>query len=183
MSYKPVHQSLQAPQRGSRPEFVSGFKGVYTRRGIRGYLVNITPPKWKGATQLRTFSTAREAGYARDAVEFYSGQDFEYNNPELEGTFPPLPSHLRLDSVGDLDEITKFVQKQAREAACRAKKDRGERGGSSSLRPTLYESEQLPNVFLGRAAHKLDVAFGEEINSAAEEWVPREKLSALLFGW
>ena len=133
MSYKPVHQSLQAPQRGSPPESVSGFKGVYTQQGIRGYLVNIIHPNWKGATPWRTFKTAREAGCARDAVEFYSGQDFEYNNPELEGTFPPLPSHLRLDSVDDLKRITKFVQKQAREAACRAKKDRGERGGSSSL--------------------------------------------------
>jgi hypothetical protein len=95
-------------------------------------------------------------------MELYNGGDFEYNYPDLEGTFPLLPSHLRLDSVDDLDEITKFVQKQACEVACRAK-DGGDIGGSSSLRPTLYKSEQLPKVETKRAPAEPAAFFGEQL--------------------
>jgi hypothetical protein len=63
-----------APRRGpSRPTRGSAggahhvFKGVRTRRGVKGYLVEIRPPKWKKTIWLGTYNTSIEAAGAYDA--------------------------------------------------------------------------------------------------------------------
>lgn len=43
----------------------------------------------------------------------------KYNFPTSEGTFPPLPAHLRLDTADSWDEIKLFVQNEAHAAASR----------------------------------------------------------------
>ena len=49
-----------------------GFKGVRTRRGVRGFLVEIRPPKWKNTIWLGTYNTLKEAASAFDAGVFYT---------------------------------------------------------------------------------------------------------------
>lgn len=43
------------------------FKGVRTRKGVKGFLVEIRPPKWKKTIWLGTYTTLREAAGAYDA--------------------------------------------------------------------------------------------------------------------
>lgn len=101
-----------------------GFMGVRTRKGVRGYLVEIRPPKWKRTIWLGTYKTAEEAACAYDAGVFYTRKKTKHNFPELEATFPPLPCHLRFDSADDLEEIKLFVQKQARQVTLFARNRR-----------------------------------------------------------
>lgn len=88
---------------------------------MRGFLVEIRPPKWKRTIWLGTYNTDREAAGAYDAGIFYTHKKTKYNFPDLEGTFPPLPSQLRLDNADDSEEIKTFVQKEARLAAQKVK--------------------------------------------------------------
>lgn len=50
------------------------FKGVRTRKGVKGFLVEIRPPKWKKTIWLGTYNTSVEAAGAYDAgnVQIYS---------------------------------------------------------------------------------------------------------------
>jgi len=98
-----------------------GFRGVRQRKGVRGFLVEIRPPKWKKTIWLGTYNSDREAAGAYDAGIFYTNKKTRYNFPVLEGTFPPLPAPLRLDNADHSDEIKNFVQKEAREAAVKVR--------------------------------------------------------------
>lgn len=104
------------PPNGSRVGPV-GFKGVRQRKNVRGYLVEIRPPKWKKTIWLGTYNSDREAAGAYDAGIFYTNKKKQYNFPHLAGSFQDLPAGLQLDNPEDADEIKVFVQKEAREAA------------------------------------------------------------------
>lgn len=98
------------------------FKGVRTRRGVKGFLVEIRPPKWKKTIWLGTYNTDVEAAGAFDAGVFYTNKpNTKYNFRALEAGFPPLPSHLSLDRPDNMDEIKCFVQRQAKLAAAAAR--------------------------------------------------------------
>ncbi|KAG0618155.1 hypothetical protein M758_4G043600 [Ceratodon purpureus] len=118
--YRTLNSQRGRPPNGSR-QGAAGFKGVRMRKGVRGYLVEIRPPKWKRTIWLGTYNTDREAAGAYDAGIFYTNKKTKYNFPELEATFPPLPPHLRLYRTEDSEEIKTFVQKEARLAAQRVK--------------------------------------------------------------
>jgi hypothetical protein len=118
--YRTQYSQRGRPPNGSR-QGPKGFKGVRQRKGVRGYLVEIRPPKWKRTIWLGTYSTDREAAGAYDAGIFYTHKKTRYNFPDLQGTFPPLPSQLRLDNADDSEEIKTFVQKEARVAAQKVK--------------------------------------------------------------
>lgn len=96
------------------------YRGVRTRRGVKGYLVEIRPPKWKKTIWLGTYNTSLEAAGAYDAGVFYTKKsNTKYNFDISEGTFPPLPTHLRLDRPENMTAIKLFVQGQAKLAARR----------------------------------------------------------------
>ncbi|KAG0579038.1 hypothetical protein M758_4G065100 [Ceratodon purpureus] len=118
--YRTLHSQRGRPPNGSR-QGPPGFKGVRQRKGVRGFLVEIRPPRWKRTIWLGTYNTDREAAGAYDAGIFYTHKKTKYNFPDLEGTFPPLPSQLRLDNADDSEEIKTFVQKEARLAAQKVK--------------------------------------------------------------
>lgn len=120
---KYVHQrnlgKLSAVKVGGHHE----FRGVRTRKGVKGFLVEIRPPRWKRTIWLGTYSTDFEAAGAFDAGVFYTNKpDKKYNFRDLEREFPPLPPHLRLDNAESMNEIKCFVQKQAKEAAAAARR-------------------------------------------------------------
>ena len=63
--------------RGAKGGAHHEFKGVRTRQGVKGYLVEIRPPKWKKTIWLGTYNTSVEAAGAYDAgtntfTTFYS---------------------------------------------------------------------------------------------------------------
>lgn len=66
---KYVHQrnlgKLSAVKVGGHHE----FRGVRTRKGVKGFLVEIRPPRWKRTIWLGTYSTDVEAAGAFDAGE------------------------------------------------------------------------------------------------------------------
>lgn len=96
------------------------FKGVRTRKGVKGFLVEIRPPKWRRTIWLGTYTTSREAAGAYDAGVFYTKKaNTKYNFQTSVGAFPPLPAHLRLDRPDTHEEIKLFVQAQAKLAARR----------------------------------------------------------------
>lgn len=125
------------PPAGTRQSAAHGFKGVRTRKGVRGFLVEIRPPKWKRTIWLGTYNTPGEAAGAYDAGVFYTkkGPNSRYNFRASEGAFPPLPLHLRLDRPEDMEEIKTFVQRQAQEAARRVK-------GVNTLRRPVDEDDE-----------------------------------------
>lgn len=88
--YLQPHGQRGRPPNGSRVGPV-GFKGVRQRKGVRGFLVEIRPPKWKKTIWLGTYNSDREAAGAYDAGIFYTNKKTKYNFPSLERTFPPLP--------------------------------------------------------------------------------------------
>lgn len=118
--YLHSHGQRGRPPNGSRTGPV-GFRGVRQRKGVRGYLVEIRPPKWKKTIWLGTYNSDREAAGAYDAGIFYTNKKTRYNFPALEGTFPPLPPTLRLDNADHSLEIKTFVQQEAREAAVKVR--------------------------------------------------------------
>lgn len=118
--YRTLYSQRGRPPNGSR-QGPKGFKGVRQRKGVRGFLVEIRPPKWKRTIWLGTYNTDREAAGAYDAGIFYTNKKTMYNFPNLKGTFPVLPAQLRLDNPDDSDEIKAFVQREAREAARKVK--------------------------------------------------------------
>lgn len=107
----------------------SSYNGVRTRRGVKGFLVEIRPPKWKKTIWLGTYNTAIEAAAAHDAGAFYTDKPkkkFNFCNHGAMFSFPPLPSyisdHLRnnFDSSSSpqvMEDFKAFVKKQATLAA------------------------------------------------------------------
>lgn len=91
------------------------------RKGVRGFLVEIRPPKWKRTIWLGTYNTVQEAAGAYDAGIFYTNKKTKYNFSNLRGTFPALPAQLRLDNPDDSEEIKTFVQREAHIAAQKVK--------------------------------------------------------------
>jgi hypothetical protein len=97
----------------------AGYNGVRTREGVRGFLVEIRPPRWKKTIWLGTYDTVIEAAAAHDAGVFYTNKPkrkynlFHNINPAL--YFPPLPAHLNIrDSSPQVrEDIKNFVKKQA----------------------------------------------------------------------
>lgn len=107
-----------------RPEFrdpPTGYRGVRVRPGVKGFLVEIRPKRWKKTIWLGTYPTSPEAARAYDAGIFYTGKSIPYNFQESKDSFSPLPEHLSLNDSDPeiMDQITCFVKGKAREAAAR----------------------------------------------------------------
>lgn len=101
----------------SKSESEHKFYGVRTRRGVRGFLVEIRPQKWKNTIWLGTYDTPMEAAAAYDAGVFYTDKPKKKYNliQYLKFPFPPLPPHLdvRSSSPAVKNEVKVFVKKQA----------------------------------------------------------------------
>jgi hypothetical protein len=106
----------------------SEYRGVRVRPGVKGFLAEIRPKRWKTTIWLGTFRTSLEAAQAYDAGIFYTGKSIAYNFPESKGSFPPFPKHLSLDNFDpDVMEQSKmFVKERAVEAARRRKVPRSQ---------------------------------------------------------
>jgi hypothetical protein len=105
------------------PESPQSYRGVRQRPGVKGYLVEIRPRRWKTTIWLGTYTTLFEAALAYDAGIFYTGKSIPFNFEESEGSFPPLPEHLSLADfrAENMDKVKAFVKEQALKAARRAK--------------------------------------------------------------
>jgi len=101
----------------------AGYNGVRTREGVRGFLVEIRPPRWKKTIWLGTYDTAIEAAAAHDAGVFYTNKPkrkynlFHNINPAV--YFRPLPAHLNIrdSSPQAREDIKNFVKEQAASVA------------------------------------------------------------------
>lgn len=163
---KPIHAS-------DKPVLQCRFKGVRTRKGVRSFLVEIRPPRWKRTIWLGSYSTEREAAGAYDAGIFYTKpKTVAYNFSGLQKHLPPLPSHLRFDHVEDLEEIKEFVQKQARLAASIAKSRYGE--NFTDERQNSNSSSGIQNVDTKKGSPEtLDAILG-----AVRNWVDNPNKTA-----
>jgi hypothetical protein len=105
------------------PESPQPYRGVRQRPGVKGFLVEIRPRRWKTTIWLGTYTTLFEAALAYDAGIFYTGKSIPFNFEESEGSFPPLPEHLSLADfrAENMDKVKTFVKEQALKAARRAK--------------------------------------------------------------
>jgi hypothetical protein len=114
---KPENVEIASSDSESPPE----YRGVRVRPGVKGFLVEIRPKRWKKTIWLGTYQTSPEAARAYDAGIFYTGKCIPYNFQESEGSFPPLPKHLSLANFDpDVMEQSKvFVKQRAVEAAMR----------------------------------------------------------------
>jgi hypothetical protein len=103
--------------KSSKSEAEHKFYGVRTRRGVRGFLVEIRPQKWKNTIWLGTYDTPMEAAAAYDAGVFYTDKPKKKYNliQYFPFPFPPLPPHLdvRSSSPAVKNEVKVFVKKQA----------------------------------------------------------------------
>jgi hypothetical protein len=117
---KPENVEIVAESR-PRPRPSRQYKGVRVRPGVRGFLVEIRPRRWKKTIWLGTYATSPEAARAYDAGVFYTGKKTPFNFQESEGTFPPLPEHLSIANSDPevMDQIKWFVKEQAQKAAKR----------------------------------------------------------------
>jgi hypothetical protein len=104
------------------------YRGVRVRPGVKGFLVEIRPKRWKTTIWLGTYHTSREAARAYDAGIFYTGKSIPYNFQESEGSFPPFPKHLSLDNFDPvvMKQSKVFVKERAVEAASRRKVPRSQ---------------------------------------------------------
>ncbi len=102
------------------------LRGVRARTGVKGYLVEIRPRKWKNTIWLGTYNTAQEAARAYDAGIFYTRKKIELMNFHDSVTsfvaIPPV-SVDSLKSVSSKAEFKCFIREQARKAAMRASND------------------------------------------------------------
>lgn len=117
---KPENVEIVAESR-PRPCPSRQYKGVRVRPGVKGFLVEIRPRRWKKTIWLGTYATSPEAARAYDAGVFYTGKKTPFNFQESEGTFPPLPEHLSIANSDPevMDQIKWFVKEQAQKAAKR----------------------------------------------------------------
>jgi hypothetical protein len=106
----------------------SEYRGVRVRPGVKGFLAEIRPKRWKTTIWLGTFRTSLEAARAYDAGIFYTGKGIPYNFPESKDSFPPFPKHLSLDNFDPhvMKQSTVFVKERALEAASRWKVPRSQ---------------------------------------------------------
>lgn len=159
------HQSPAASQEGSHlkleivethaaasinppPEYRDSpteYRGVRVRPGVKGFLVEIRPKRWKKTIWLGTYPTSPEAARAYDAGIFYTGKSIPYNFQESKDSFSPLPEHLSLDDSDPeiMDKITCFVKAKAREAAKRSKALEAAARKPRKVEPTLQGSQVL----------------------------------------
>lgn len=117
----PIKPQRGRPPNGTKPWYLNRFKGVRKRRNVRGFLVEIRPPRWKKTIWLGTYNTDEEAAGAFDAGLFYTKKKIRYNFPMLAKSFPPLPEDLALDREEDAEKIKEFVKAQAAQAAAKIK--------------------------------------------------------------
>ncbi len=115
----PPKEPVKIASDGNPPE----YRGVRVRPGVKGYLVEIRPRRWKRTIWLGTYTTSPEAARAYDAGIFYTGKSIPFNFQDSENSFPPLPEHLSLDDFNPdvMEEIKVFVKEKALEAAIREK--------------------------------------------------------------
>lgn len=98
-------------------------RGVRERPGVKGYLVEIRPKRWKKTIWLGTYNTMVEASRAYDAGIFYTKKALPFYYPDSQGSFPDLPSHLSLrmdEDPAKLEEVKQFIKVQALKASKRA---------------------------------------------------------------
>lgn len=121
------------------------YRGVRVRPGVKGFLVEIRPKRWKKTIWLGTYPTSPEAARAYDAGIFYTGKSIPYNFQESKNSFSPLPEHLSLDDSDPeiMDQITFFVKGKAREAAKRGKALEAAARKPQKVKPTLQGSQVL----------------------------------------
>jgi hypothetical protein len=115
----PQQEPVKITSDGNPPK----YQGVRVRPGVKGYLVEIRPRRWKRTIWLGTYTTSPEAARAYDAGIFYTGKSIAFNFQDSEGSFPPLPKHLSLDNFDPdvMHEIKVFVKEKALQAATREK--------------------------------------------------------------
>jgi hypothetical protein len=115
----PQQEPVKIASDGNPPE----YRGVRVRPGVKGYLVEIRPRRWKRTIWLGTFPTSPEAARAYDAGIFYTGKSIPFNFQDSKDSFPPLPKHLSLEDFDPvvMEEIKVFVKEKALEAAMREK--------------------------------------------------------------
>ncbi|CAM6048846.1 unnamed protein product [Sphagnum compactum] len=120
---KPKPLPQQEPVKIASDGNPTEYRGVRVRPGVKGYLVEIRPRRWKRTIWLGTYTTSPEAARAYDAGIFYTGKSIPFNFQDSKGSFPPLPEHLSLDDFDPvvMDEIKVFVKEKALEAAMREK--------------------------------------------------------------
>jgi hypothetical protein len=119
---KPENVEIVAESRPRpRPRPSRQYRGVRVRPGVKGFLVEIRPRRWKKTIWLGTYTTSPEAARAFDAGIFYTRKNIPFNFQESEGTFPPLPEHLSIANSDPevMDQIKWFVKEQAQKAAKR----------------------------------------------------------------
>jgi len=119
---KPENVEIVAESRPRpRPRPSRQYRGVRVRPGVKGFLVEIRPRRWKKTIWLGTYTTSPEAARAFDAGIFYTGKNIPFNFQESKGTFPPLPEHLSIANSDPevMNEIKWFVKEQALKAAKR----------------------------------------------------------------
>ncbi len=121
------------------------YRGVRVRPGVKGFLVEIRPKRWKKTIWLGTYPTSPEAARAYDAGIFYTGKSIPYNFQESKESFSPLPEHLSLDDSDPeiMDQITCFVKGKAREAARRGMALEAAARKPRKVEPTLQGSQVL----------------------------------------
>ena len=98
-------------------------RGVRKRPGVKGFLVEIRPKRWKKTIWLGTYSTEWEACRAYDAGIFYTKKALPFHYPDSKGSFPDLPPHLSLGVDEDprkLEEVKQFIKAEALKASKRA---------------------------------------------------------------
>ncbi|CAK9226110.1 unnamed protein product [Sphagnum troendelagicum] len=115
----PQQEPVKIASDGNTPK----YQGVRVRPGVKGYLVEIRPRRWKRTIWLGTYTTSPEAARAYDAGIFYTGKSIPFNFQDSEGSFPPLPKHLSLDDFDPdvMHKIKVFVKEKALQAATREK--------------------------------------------------------------
>ncbi len=121
------------------------YRGVRVRPGVKGFLVEIRPKRWKKTIWLGTYPTSPEAARAYDAGIFYTGKCIPYNFQESKESFSPLPEHLSLDDSDPeiMEKITSFVKGKAREAARRGMALEAAARKPRKVEPTLQGSQVL----------------------------------------
>ncbi|CAM6045591.1 unnamed protein product [Sphagnum compactum] len=112
--------------KNSPTDLPHSLRGVRSRRGVRGFLVEIRPNKWKNTIWLGTYDTPTEAARAYDAGIFYFRKKIDLNFHDSVTSFvaiPPVSLEEAHKSASNKNEFIVFVREQAAKAARRALDD------------------------------------------------------------
>jgi hypothetical protein len=115
--------------KNSPTEYLPGtLRGLRIRRGVKGFIVEIRPKKWKNTIWLGTYDTPHEAARAYDAGRFYTRKKIDLNFHDSATSFveiPPVSLEESRKSKSSMEKFKVFVKEQAAKAASRALDDPG----------------------------------------------------------